>query len=88
MRTCWIIMSCLISILAFSPNLAAAKTDETAKDAPSIAISRDMGDAMAQQANRVKEQLQRQARSLFERQPLGWSWETIDHLYKRILSFP
>ena len=88
MRTCWIIMSCLISILAFSPNLAAAKTDETAKDAPSIAISRDMGDAMAQQANRVKEQLQRQAKSLFERQPLGWNWETIDYLYKRILSLP
>ena len=88
MRTCWIIMSCLISILALSPNLSAAKTDEAAKNAPSIAISQDMGGAMAQQANRVKEQLQRQARSLFERQPLGWSWETIDHLYKRILSFP
>ncbi len=88
MRIRWIIASCLITVLALSADLAAANTQEAAKEAPSIAISEDMGDAMAQQASRVKEQLQRKARSLFERQPLGWDWETIDYLYKRILSLP
>ena len=36
---------------------------------------------MAEEAARVKKELEEQARTLFERKPLGWSWGTIKSLY-------
>jgi small-conductance mechanosensitive channel len=47
-----------------------------------------MGDAMAREAMRVKEQLHQRAQSMFEREPLGWGWQTIDYLHKWVLTLP
>jgi small-conductance mechanosensitive channel len=58
------------------------------KKQPAIAISEEMGDAMAKEAARVKEDIEKQARSLFERKPLGWNWDTINYLYKWALGLP
>jgi small-conductance mechanosensitive channel len=79
-------------MLAFSgANVAVAVEKKDAaqeKSPPAIAISEKIGDTMAKEATRVKEDIERQARSLFERKPLGWNWNTIDYLYKWILGLP
>jgi small-conductance mechanosensitive channel len=55
---------------------------------PSFEISGDVGDAMARQAEAVKEQFEERARSLFQRKPLGWDIETIEFLYAWALALP
>jgi small-conductance mechanosensitive channel len=65
-----------------------APPDRGENDQPTISISEGMGDAMAREAVRVRDQLRQSASSMFERQPLGWDWHTIDHLYKWILGMP
>ena len=55
---------------------------------PTIAIPEDMEKAMSKEAVRVKEELKRHARSLFERTDLGWDLKTIDYLYRRALGLP
>jgi small-conductance mechanosensitive channel len=47
-----------------------------------------MGDVMLQQATEVREDLTRQARTLFERQPLGWDMATLTRLYRWGLDLP
>ena len=68
---------------------AEEKTDADAKKTQqSIAISEQMDDVIIQQASKVKEEFQQKVRSLFERLPLGWDWNTITYLYKLALSLP
>lgn len=62
----------------------APNTDQKAK----ISLSEDMGQAMKREAAKVKEQLEQQAQSLFERKPLGWDLKTIHYLYEGALSLP
>ena len=77
----------LLFLAAFS--LAEERKSNTEeKEQPTISLSKDMGDAMVRKATRVREEFEKQARSLFERTPLGWSWETIEHLYKWVLTLP
>ncbi|MGD8990050.1 MAG: mechanosensitive ion channel [Desulfobacterales bacterium] len=82
----------LFFLLAFLvANLVSAAEEKEAtqqKQPPEIAIAEAIGDTMAKEATRVKEDLERQARSLFERKPLGWNWNTIDFLYKWVLGLP
>jgi len=54
----------------------------------SISIPVDMGDAVVREAARVKHELHEQARSLFVRTPLGWDWDTIDYIYRWIITLP
>jgi small-conductance mechanosensitive channel len=70
--------------------LSAAEPKDAAgdKEPPSISISEDMGKAIAKEAAGVKEEIQKQARALFTRTPLGWDLETIDYLYTWLLSLP
>ncbi len=70
------------------PGLAADSPPPAKNAPPAIALSEDMGDAMVREASRVKETLGKQALSLFERNPMGWGWHTIDYLYKWLLSLP
>nr|MBL0716133.1 mechanosensitive ion channel [Desulfobacterales bacterium] len=51
-------------------------------------ISEDMGEAMLRQATEVREDLTRQARSLFEREPLGWGMGTLRTIYRWALDSP
>ena len=62
----------------------ALKTDQEAK----VSLSEDMGQAMKREAAKVKEELEQQAQSLFEREPLGWDLETFNYLYETALSLP
>ena len=43
---------------------------------------------MKREAAKVKEELEQQAQSLFERKPLGWDLKTIHYLYEGALSLP
>ena len=47
-----------------------------------------MGDAMLRQATEVRDDLTREARSLFEREPLGWDLGTLTTIYRWALDFP
>ncbi|MDX1709316.1 MAG: hypothetical protein R3274_11990, partial [Desulfobacterales bacterium] len=82
---------CIVMLALSGANIAlAAEKKDAAKEeqVPAIAISEKIGDNMAKEATRVKEDIERQARSLFERKPLGWDWKTIDYLYKWALGLP
>jgi small-conductance mechanosensitive channel len=68
---------------------AADKTDTTPKqNEPSIGISPEMDKVMVREAAKVKEEFQQKARSLFERRPLGWDFNTFTYLYYLGLSLP
>ena len=73
----------LISAVAAEPALA-----EKEQVKPTISISKDMDSAIVEEAARVKEEFKQQARSLFERRPLGWNLETIAYLSQWFFSLP
>jgi len=85
---CRFIILAFIAFLAFPMNAEEPAAGENGRVAPSISISEDMDDAIVQEASRVKEDLKQQARSLFERQPLGWNWETISYLSQWLIFLP
>ncbi len=81
------VVTFLLFLAAFS--LADERKSNTEeKEQPTISLSEDMGDAMVREASRVKEEFEKQARSLFERTPMGWSWETIEYLYNWAFTLP
>ena len=72
-------------IPAFAAGPAPAEKDQAV---PTISISEDMDDAIIEEATRVKEEFKQQARSLFERQPLGWNLDTIAYLTQWSVTLP
>ena len=58
------------------------------QEAPHIGIAGDMGEAAMKEAAKVKEALEKQAKSLFKREPLGWDVETAEYLYRTMVSIP
>ncbi|MBC8246392.1 MAG: hypothetical protein H8E81_02290, partial [Deltaproteobacteria bacterium] len=88
LRSLTIVVSFLIFFIRVPSGLAQLTLPENKEAKPEISISSDMGGAMIREASRVKEELQKQAESLFERDPLGWNWDTIEYLYESILSLP
>ncbi|MBI5062198.1 MAG: mechanosensitive ion channel, partial [Desulfatitalea sp.] len=71
-----------------SPLLSTAAAAEKEEDAPKIGLSEDMGDAVARQAGEVKKQFEKQARSLFKREKLGFDWDTVTELNMWLLKLP
>jgi small-conductance mechanosensitive channel len=68
---------------------AQEKTDTAEKiDQHSFVFSEEMDDVVIREAAKVKEEFQEKARSLFERDPLGWDFNTITYLYHLALSLP
>ncbi len=65
-----------------------ADTEQKKESQPGISFHEDMGDAMVKQATQVREDLEQRALSLFDREPLGWNWKTIDYLYRWVLTLP
>jgi len=53
-----------------------------------IFLPDDIEDTMRREAARVRDEFHQQARSLFERRPLGWDRRTIDVIYDWILTLP
>jgi small-conductance mechanosensitive channel len=78
----------LIAVFIQPASAVEPSPSETKQEKPTITISEDMDEVIAKEASRVKEDLKQQARSLFERQPLGWNFETIGYLSKWIFSLP
>jgi len=80
----------LVVLLAFSAPGHPADKEQANPDAekPMISISKEMDDVLAKEAAGLKTQLRQQAQALFKRTPLGWDLETIDYLYRWLLSLP
>ena len=78
----------ILLVLFLPAGLPAAEPEAAPDDAPAIGIAESMGDAMLKQASEVREDLTRQARSLFEREPLGWDLHTLNTIYRWALEFP
>ena len=68
--------------------LPAADPAAESTEAQAIGLAESMGDAMLKQASEVREDLTQQARSLFEREPLGWDLGTLNAIYHWALDLP
>jgi small-conductance mechanosensitive channel len=78
-----------LALLLFAVPSASPQTPPPGeKGKPTIAVTEDMGDAMARQAAAVRAELAKQASSLFERKPLGWDLGTVQDLYGAIWLIP
>ena len=83
------LLAVVVVLVVMPAALAADKTSASdQKASPTISISEEMGDAMVQKAMSVKDQLEQRTKSLFQRSPLGWNWETIGYLYQWLLKLP
>jgi small-conductance mechanosensitive channel len=85
-----LILIIAVIIIVLPCVVLSAETDsiKTDKKQPGLSFSEDMGDAMVRQASQVREDLEEKALRLFDREPLGWGWKTIDYLYKWVLTLP
>ena len=91
MKTTRIILFLLFAVLftAAPYSYALEQTDAAEKnDQHSFVFSEEMDDVVIREATKVKEEFQEKARSLFERDPLGWDFYTIAYLYDLTLSLP
>ncbi len=94
--TYWLVLCacCVCLTLCFSAAplvtaaVAAEKAAEKPEDSPRIGLSEDMGNAVARQAGEVRKQLEKQARSLFQREDLGFDWNTVTKLNIWLLRLP
>jgi len=84
-----IIAAILLVMLPFPSVLpAAAETEAAPQEKTAIGIAESMGDAMLKQATEVREDITREARSLFEREPLGWDLDTLSDIYHWAVDLP
>lgn len=84
----FIIATVLLLMLSFPATLPAAEPEAVSQEGTAIGIAESMGDAMLQQATEVREDLTRQARSLFEREHMGWDLDTLTTIYHWALDLP
>jgi small-conductance mechanosensitive channel len=84
------IVPAVLIVLLLAGLCAAAEQEQAAADEkkPAFEIAEDVGSSMMKEAARVKEEFAKQARTLFERKPLGWNWGTINYLYNWLPSLP
>jgi small-conductance mechanosensitive channel len=89
-RLVWIILFAIVLLLP-AVRITVWAADETSgqKDkAAGFGISHNVGDAASRQADEVREQIAKKARSLFKREPLGFDWQTAEYLYERLTALP
>ena len=82
------ILTLMVIVFLLPTGIRAAEPETSPEEAPAFGISEDMGDVMVRQAAEVRDDLTRDARSLFEREPLGWNLETLTTIYRWALDFP
>ncbi len=88
-RSCRLITAMILLVALFCPVVLSADKPEAAPaKKPAIGIADSMGDAMLKQATEVQADIAREARSLFERQPLGWDLKTLGTIYHWALDLP
>lgn len=90
LKCCRYIVPAALMVLLLAGLCAAAEQKQAAADEKKSAVEivDDVGESMIKEASRVKEELQKQALTLFERKPLGWNWGTIKYLYNWLPSLP
>ncbi len=72
-----------------TPHFCMAESEPSKKeDTPQIGIARDMGEVAKREAVKVRKDLEKRARSLFDREPMGWDFQTVQYLYTGTLSLP
>jgi small-conductance mechanosensitive channel len=86
-KTALQISATLLFILATFFTVWAAEP-EPELDRPEFGITEELGDAFSQHATNVRKELKTRARSLFQREPLGFSWTTVDYLYDWLAALP
>jgi small-conductance mechanosensitive channel len=77
-----------VLILSGRAMAADAPPSSAAPESPTIAVPGKMGEALIKEAGQVKEDLQQQVVILARWTPFGWNLNTIDYLYKWLLSLP
>ena len=88
-RSFRLITATILLVALFCPVVLSADKPEAAPaKKPAIGIVDSMGDAMLKQATEVQADIAREARSLFERQPLGWDLKTLGTIYHWALDLP
>ncbi|MDP2644970.1 MAG: mechanosensitive ion channel [Desulfobacterales bacterium] len=55
---------------------------------PAISLPEDVSTTIVQKAASVKKEIAHRASSLFERTPIGWDWNTLEHLYQQGIGLP
>lgn len=65
-----------------------AQEEAAGPESPSIEIAEDVGEAMLEEAARMRERFHVRARSQFERKPFGFDLGTIDRLKEWVFSLP
>jgi small-conductance mechanosensitive channel len=89
-RSTWL-LSVLVLILALGiQTIGWAENQSANQKMPSspFVISHDVGRSVSHQADQVCQQLEKKARSLFNREPLGFDWQTVEHLLHQITTLP
>ncbi len=87
---------CLVQVTAGQPAFGSAgqpaeapsEATAPAETPPPVAVPDNLGDSMRQEAAQVSADLRDQARSLFERKPLGWDIDTLEYAYDQLLALP
>jgi len=80
----------LVAFLAANvPSVSSEKPGSSkTQDAPEIGIAEDIIEAAIREAEKVKEDLEKRAKSLFERELLGWDLQTVQYLYRVAVTLP
>jgi len=81
-----LVLSCVPALSGPLPTPEETADKETKK--PAFGFAEDMERLMLEEIDRVGEQLEAEARSLFERTPLGFDFSTIDRLQRWGVSLP
>src|SRR5512143_3104069 len=87
-----ICMRCVFVLSVLMLSSTALGADPPKSDAepaePTISVSENMGEAIAKEAEQVRQDLQKQVITLSRWTPLGWDFKTIDYISQWMLKLP
>ena len=83
-----LIIYLLLSVLSTSEATAESPENSNTEITPKISIADDMSEIMLAEASQVKEKLKIQAKTLFQRDSLGFSFTTIGKVKNATLELP
>ncbi|MBW2012068.1 MAG: hypothetical protein JRI32_10680, partial [Deltaproteobacteria bacterium] len=75
-------------LCGFPAHTRCAEQRTADSSSPSIVISKDVHEVMRGEAAEVKKHFEEQARSLFERKPIGFDFKTLDRMRQWIFKLP
>ncbi len=90
-RRSQILAGCILILWALATAGAAwgaNQTAETGEEQTQFGLSEKMGESISKQAGEVKKQIEERTQHLFDREPLGFDWQTATHLYTSLLKLP